>query len=322
MTKYSKISDLIHEITISNQRTSKKIKWINIFTPKKDEIEFLRKKFKFDLAQLKLSFSNYSSQRAIINKNKNYLFLIIHFPYFDNDSIKAAEILFFVTRSHIVCIHENNLDSFNEFFSLAKKDGSELLANTHTSPEILLYEILNKLIISSYDILDENSVSLHEIESIIFDDQQGRAVSEILLLKRNIINMRKMMLNHKDILKKLTVLQKNKEGEKQLKDNYQNLIEHSKTIWGILDSEKEMIEALENTNESMINFRITDIMKTLTIFSVIVFPLTLLAAVFGMNTIHGMPFINHPNGFWIIVSMMIFGSLLMVLFFQKKKWFK
>jgi len=68
------------------------------------------------------------------------------------------------------------------------------------------------------------------------------------------------------------------------------------------------------------NYRLNDIMKTLTIFSVIVFPLTLLAAIFGMNTINGMPFINSINGFWMVIIIMLFGSLGMLIFFKKKKW--
>jgi len=237
MTKYKQISDKVHEITISN-RKGKKSRWININNAKKEEIEFLRKKYKFDLNELKLSFANYSSQRTRLQQNEKYIFLILHFPVINGYSVKAAEILFFVTKTDLITIHDNDLDSFNEFFSLAKKDGSGLLTNELTYPEILLYEILNKLILASYDILDENSLALHKIESIIFDDEQGKAVSEILHLKRNIINMRKMMQNHKNIFKRLMVMQNNKTIEKQLKENYLHLIEHSKTFWEILDSEK------------------------------------------------------------------------------------
>ena len=81
-----------------------------------------------------------------------------------------------------------------------------------------------------------------------------------------------------------------------------------------------MIEVLNNTNESLMNYRLSDIMKTLTIFSVIVFPLSLLAAIFGMNVEDGMPFLGVKNGFWIIVAIMIVGCFFMLLFFEKKKW--
>ena len=97
-------------------------------------------------------------------------------------------------------------------------------------------------------------------------------------------------------------------------------MENSKRFWENLEIQKEMVEILNNTNESLLNNRLNDIMKTLTIFSVIVFPLTLLAAIFGMNTMEGMPFINNPNGFWIIMAMMMFGCLGMLIIFAKKRW--
>ena len=73
-------------------------------------------------------------------------------------------------------------------------------------------------------------------------------------------------------------------------------------------TEKEIIEALEDTNTSLISFKLNDIMRTLTIFSVIVFPLTLLAAIFGMNTVNGMPFVSSPHGFWEILAIMFIGA--------------
>ena len=98
------------------------------------------------------------------------------------------------------------------------------------------------------------------------------------------------------------------------------MIDKTKNIWDILNSQKEMIEALEDTNTSLVSFKLNDIMRTLTLFSVIVFPLTLLAAIFGMNTVNSMPFMDSPYGFWNIIGIMLLGSVFMFAFFKKKKW--
>jgi len=315
-------SSNIEESTIKTNKSKGSLSWINISRARKNEIEFLRKKFNFDLSQLRLSSSNFKSQRPIIEENSKYSFLVIHFPIFNGENIVSAEIDFFITNKHLVSLHNNDLDVFMELFKLSKKDPQSFLSSKIQKPEILLYEILNKIVISSYDILDENSIAISEIESTIIDGEHSKAVKKILLLKRNIINIRKIMLSHKNIFKKLMLIKKSPSTATKLKEHYSKLIEHSKTFWEILDNQKEMIEALDETNESMLNYRISDIMKTLTIFSVIVFPLSLLAGLFGMNTTGGMPFINNSNGFWIIVSIMLFGIFLMILLFQRKKWFK
>ena len=81
-----------------------------------------------------------------------------------------------------------------------------------------------------------------------------------------------------------------------------------------------MIEALEQTNESLFSHKLNDTMRILTAFSVMVLPLTLIASIFGMNTIVGMPFMQEEYGFEIIIFLMLLVSIFSFLFFKYKKW--
>jgi magnesium transporter len=127
------------------------------------------------------------------------------------------------------------------------------------------------------------------------------------------------MQSHRGVLQKLLeitdVWRKGK-----MESDYNNLIAHTKDIWDYLTNYKDTINALHETQESMTSLKINQIMKTLTIFSVVVFPLTLLAAIFGMNTLEGMPFIEDQYGFWYIIGIMAAGMMVMFGFFKKKKW--
>lgn len=107
---------------------------------------------------------------------------------------------------------------------------------------------------------------------------------------------------------------------KELKKYYTELVNNSKRIWEITDNQKEHIDALYTTNESMMNFRITNIMKTLTIFSVVVLPLNLLASIFGMNITNNMPFLEFENGFWLVIILMTISSLSILIYFFRKRW--
>ncbi len=106
----------------------------------------------------------------------------------------------------------------------------------------------------------------------------------------------------------------------KMKIYYDYLIDHTKNIWKILDEQKEMIEALENTNNALVSYKLNEIMKVLTIFSVIFVPITFLTNVFGMSLIKSMPLFNNPLGFWIIIDTMAIVVLIMILFFKRKKW--
>lgn len=323
MPRFKKVSANIQEALIDNPKIEGRIRWININDAGKDEIEYLRKKFNFDLPHLHATLGRTVAQRPIVtyNRGKDYIFMILHFPVMSKGRILPGEIEFFIGKDYLITSHTGNIAPLNELFNVCKKDGNSLLAYEFESPAILLYEVLKKITMSCYDLLDRESIAINNIEEEIFDQpDQKITVSRILNLRRNNINMRKILRTHKNTIKKLIGLENDLVKQVEVKKYYGNLIDHIKKIWENLESHKEMIEILNGTNETLLNDKISNIMKTLTIFSVIVFPLTLLAAVFGMNTVDSMPFVDSPYGFWIILAIMLLSSLFMLLFFERKRW--
>lgn len=319
MAYYKRITDRIEEIKIDNPRTAPSVRWVNIINAGKNEIDYLRKNYDFNLIHLKAAAASVSFQRPMIFKGDDYLCLVLHFPTFKGENIVAGEVDFFVGHGYLITVHNNTLKALTHFFSIGKKSPDSLLSYSLESSAILLYEVLGHLMDDCFQLLDDNSVKLNEIEELIFERQQKKAVEKIMTFRRNIINIRKIMQNHKNILQNLMEMESSLVERVMVKKYYSVLVEHSKRIWEMLDNQKEMIEVLNSTNESILNDRMTDIMKTLTIFSVIVFPLTLLAAIFGMNAKY-MPFVDHPLGFWAILGLMGVCSIGMLIFFKSKKW--
>jgi magnesium transporter len=316
----SKIPDKIQEINIDNPKTgSYSLKWINVTNAGKKETDYLKKKFSFSVEHLRQSISTVFAQRPMVEDGKDYVFMILHFPVFKGDTIVAGEIEFFIAHGYLVTLHNGNLQPLNDFFDYVKKNPDTILSYETESSTILLYELLNRLIKDCYNILDRNSININEIEDIIFSGRQKNAVSKILELRRNIINIRKIMQNHKNILKHLQDMKSTLVSHESIKHHYEDLVEQSKRIWEILDNQKEMVEVFNDTNESLLNDKMNAIMKTLTIFSVLVLPLNLLAGIFGMNA-KFMPFVDGRYGFWIIIGIMLVGLLALLSVFTKKKW--
>jgi magnesium transporter len=86
----------------------------------------------------------------------------------------------------------------------------------------------------------------------------------------------------------------------------------------MLENYKEVIEGLEETNESVIGHRLNDILRVLTSISVIVLPLTLLASIWGMNV--RVPGEQNLTAFWVIAGAMVVLLVGMVVFFRKRGW--
>ncbi len=321
MSHYKKISNNIQQLTVTGAGGSK-IKWLNIANPGKDELSFLRKIkiYDFDFKQLRASSAKIQAQRPIFEQREKYFFLILQFPVLRGGGIVPAEIDFFISHGLLVTLHTNDLPVLNDFFNTAKKDDSSLLAKKIPSAAILLYELLSRMIFHCYDLMDQNSAQINEIEKIIFANQQKQAASAILELRRNIISLRRIIQSHKNILKKITQTKSQVISSGKLNHYYFELIDHTKRIWELSENQKEAVEALCDTNQSMLNYNINNVMKTLTIFSVVMYPLSIIASVFGMNVVSGMPFLNSPDGFWIIAAIMGLCASIMLFIFARKKW--
>jgi magnesium transporter len=129
------------------------------------------------------------------------------------------------------------------------------------------------------------------------------------------------MQAHKNVLKKLRTANHHLKLFDPLKaDGYfDNLIECMKEIWEGVESAKESIDVLYDTNESLISFRLNQIMKTFTTISVIIFVLTLVATLFGMGARDTL-FLHSPFGFWLIIFVEIMVGGLVLWFFKNRRW--
>jgi magnesium transporter len=88
--------------------------------------------------------------------------------------------------------------------------------------------------------------------------------------------------------------------------------------WDELEDHREVIESLSATSESITSYRINETMRTLTVISVILLPLSLLAGIYGMNV--SLPLEKNPYTFWGILIVMLAMILALLLFFRRRKW--
>ena len=99
---------------------------------------------------------------------------------------------------------------------------------------------------------------------------------------------------------------------------FDDVVDASERIWDMLENYKEVVEALESTNESFISHRVNDVLRVLTAFSLVILPLTLIASVFGMNV--NFPFETGVGAFWAIVAAMGAVLVSLITWFRRRGW--
>ncbi|MBP9801975.1 magnesium/cobalt transporter CorA [Patescibacteria group bacterium] len=298
---------------------TKKISWTHIHKATRKEIEFIGDEYKFH--KLDLEDCLVRVQRPQISQYHNYLFFILTFPVYNRHTkeIESSEIDFFVGAKYVITFSDGLNPVVNDFF--------QELQNNIQSQDLymsgfqvnLVYEILHRLQTHTLPMLDHVSEDIEDVEKRIFKGEEQKVVREILNIKRNIVNLRKIMQAHKNIIKKLMDAKNRFFMPDQTNLYFSNILDRTKDIWDILETQKENINAFQETNESLITNKTNDIMKILTVISVVIIPANLIASIFGMNA-KQMPLVNGPYDFFIILSIMICMIMSFLIFFRKKGW--
>ncbi len=297
--------------------------WIDIENPDATTMEDLGREH--ELHPLDISDTLSISHRSKVDIYPKYVFLVFLFPLYNrqNREIESSEINFFIGRNFLITIHKGNLTVFKDFFHTFHISPDLRDRYTDRSPERLVYESLHKMLMYIFPMIDHLIEDCDDIEREIFSGKERRLISEILMLRRNIIDFRKIMQVHKNVIKKSSFYFKESALYVMKKTDiyFDNLTNYAKEIWDTLENLKERIEALQATNESQISFRLSDIMRTLTVISVVMLPISSLAAIFSMDMINSTPLVGNPYGFWIVLAVMVVIVVSMVSYFRKKGWF-
>jgi len=292
--------------------------WIDVPNPTEPEVRLLEKEFGFH--QLDAEDVISPAQRPKLDSYPHYLFLILLFPIYDRASreILSSEIDIFIFPNALITFHQNNLTPIIELRRSCERDEVLRAKFLSDTPALLLYELLDRLLTYTYPMLDHVNLDIKNIERHIFSGYERAMVQEVLIIRRNIVNFRKIMQSHKTIIRKLLERSTPFFAADKLAIYFDNLIEHTKDIWETLDNDKETIEALQQTNEALISFRLNDILKLLTIISVILLPVNLIAQILSMNT--PMPWIATPYSFTLALWFMALTGAGMTAWFKWKDW--
>lgn len=295
----------------------KNLNWIDIKGPDEDDLNWLKEKFELHPLVLKELLPPLDDPK--LENFGDYLFVVLFYPFFDRSTSRTVplEIDVIVSKNYLITNHYKDIVPLKAIFDKCNLYEEEREVYMGSSA-FLLYKIINEILIACFPKLRHIKENIINVEKQIYEADYKRAVHHISLIKRDIIGFKRTIELQKIVLKNL-VRQVEKIFGKKFIPYFNNLFSTYERINGILLTYDKNLDALDSTNQSLLTTRTNEIVKLLTIFSVIVFPLTLLAAIFGMNTKY-LPFVGKTGDFWIICGIMAAGMIFMLAFFKKKGW--
>jgi magnesium transporter len=296
--------------------------WVHLDNPGHEEATALAERFGWHPLDLEDVLSK--RQRPKVDEYPEYLFGVLHFPVYDKavQRLNAAELDFFVGQDYLVTLPTVELLPVSRLFQRCSDDDELRESLFSKGSGYLLYHVLDDLFDYCFPILDKIGFKLDSIEDDVFEGRSEEVVRDISNVKQEIISYRKIVKPQRPALR---LLERRMERflPEQLELYFDDLVDASERVWDVLDNYKEVSEALESTNEQVLSHRFNDVLRILTVFSIVFLPATLIASLWGMNV--GLPGGGDPASaptleFWLIIAASITLIAGMLIFFRRKRW--
>jgi magnesium transporter len=293
--------------------------WAHLAAPSLEETQELARRFGWHPLDVEDVMSKRQRPKVDDYADEGYLFAVLHFPVWDPaiQRLNAGELDVFIGADYLVTLPTVELDPVSHLFRRCEQ--SEELRGSLFSKGSgrLLYEVLDDLFDYCFPILDKIGHKLDTIEDEMFEGRAEDVVRDLSNVKQEIISYRKIIKPERATLR---VLERHVQRflPEDLELYFDDIVDAAERIWDLLDNYKEVVEALEQTNESVISHRQNDVLRILTVVSVTLLPLTLITGIFGMN-VH-FPGFDTAAAFWAIVGAMVGLAVGLVGFFRFKRW--
>jgi magnesium transporter len=293
------------------------LRWINIERPRAADQAWLEERFEFHPLDYEDVLSR--NQRPKVDEYDDYLFIVLHFPRYDKTvaRLNGAEVDIFVGPDYLITLPNEPLQPISYLFERCRSSEELRESLFSKGPGYLLYKIVDDCVDASFPMLRKMGNKLERIEEDIFEGRSDEVVRDISNVKQEIINFRKVVRPQRAAFRDLERTKARYIAE-DLDIYFEDIMDASERVWDMLENYKEVVEALENTNESALAHRTNETFRVLTAISLIFLPLTLVASIWGMNV--GVPGQGSIHAFYVVVGFMLAILAGVIYFFRRRGW--
>jgi magnesium transporter len=197
------------------------------------------------------------------------------------------------------------------------KDEEELIETISSSSDVLLYNLLDRLMVETYTLILRIGGEVDSINYDIFTKKPGKVIEHLSLTRKNII------LLNTTFKPQIRVFHKFESGgikgyAEDMEDYWGNILDQYQRMFDMVEDYGELIEGLGKTFDSLQTNKTNEIMKVLTFLSTIMLPLTVISSIYGMNV--ELPLQNSRYVFIGIIAVMIVIVIAFFFYFKKKRW--
>ncbi len=301
----------------------KKISWVNIPHPTQEDIEYLQKTYRIHpviLEELKGP-----SFRSRVEHYDDYLFLIFHATHYDAEmetSVKR-EIDFVIMKNAVITVHYDRVEAFERLVKTLEKDAIRKERALDESSGLLIYYLINSIHNFSMRQLNHLEEMIEELNRDIFSGDEHTMLRRISRVKREILDYQIINGPQKTILESLKEAGLKFWGD-DLRIYLSDLVGDHQKIIQLLETYRQIVEGLEDTNAQLLGTRMNTIMQRFTILAFLTFPLLLYTSLFQISLFQIPTEEQFSTGRMIFLTGFVVVAAIVVIalyIFRRKRWF-
>ena len=288
--------------------------WVDMTKPTDEESYVLTHDFDFHPLAIEDVISE--KPRTKIDDYDRYIFVVFQIVDYvgREEGLKVSEVDFFFSANSVVSVHYDEHRVFDYLYSRAERD-ERLLGR---GADFLFHALVDAVVDNHNSTLDIFEYEIDQIEDDVLAQPDEDTVKSIFNLRRDIVQLKRIVLPQKEVLGQLE-----REGFSLITPKasvyFADIHDHLERINDLADSHREMLNSSQEVYFSSVSTRTNEIIKFLTIFTVLFTPPTLLVGLWGMN-FENMPELQWEYGYYSSLILMLVVVLGLLAFFRKKGW--
>ncbi len=315
----TEISDEDLKQTLSNQES---YIWVNIYDEPLTSSRALLKEV-FNFHPLAIEDALEETHVPKVDDWESYLYLVLRLidPKQDfNTGIETRELDVFIGKRFIVTHQVKGNLGIERIWQIVQKDPRQFMSG----PVHLLYLIMDSTADNFISAADQIDIILNGMEDQLFDDPESSLLEDIFTFKRGLLNLRQVVAPQREVMNKLArgdyrIL--GEEGRLYFRDVY----DHFLRLYEIIEDLRDLTGSTLEIYLSVVNNRLSSVMKTLTIITTLFMPISFLTGFFGMNffkPVQELPAWTGSTVFHIALGLMVMVPFGMLIYSLRRGWMK
>lgn len=286
--------------------------WVSLIEPTDEDVKAVCDIL--DLHPLAVRDALDEDQPPKLEDYGGYIFFVVHTPVKQAYS-QTRKIAVFLSPKWIVTMQSTESDAMDEIARRVEAAPQHLLS----SPDALAHVVIDHMTGGFEGLTAEVLEDMTSLEELVMGEPDPSSMQAILKMRRRVIGLLRVTRSQRDVCASLCRMQHAAIGQ-EVQPYLRDVYDHILRVFELLESAREGLGVTRDAYLAVVNNRLSEIMRTLTIIATVMMPLSLIAGVFGMN-FEPLPGADSALGFWLCIGTMATVAGAMLWYFRRKHWF-